>query len=169
MVGVVGATWSKRGIQAEPWTLRLIDAGTVGFNAPLIVLCPPVVNDRFDSVSAGPSTYPFTGADEAGSCRLTNAFLTTEKSRLLPITTAPPAVVEPAFVEDKKSGATDSGVSTCNRPLAGTASNDVKLNVMYVVEVVGAAPFVTGTKMSLPTSKVLLLVQYVSRGASRSQ
>jgi hypothetical protein len=40
---------------------------------------------------------------------------------------------------------------------------------MYVVEVVGATAAVTGTKMSLPTSKVLLLVQYVSRGPSFSQ
>ena len=150
-------------------TLRLIDAGTVGFSAPLIVLWPPVVNDRFDSVSSGPSTYPFTGPREVGSYCLTNAFFITEKSRLLPIPSTPPAVVEPAFVEDKKSGATDSGVSTCNRPLAGTASNDVKLKLMYVVEVVGAAPLVTGTKMSLPTSKVLLLVQYVSRGPSLNQ
>jgi len=78
-------------------------------------------------------------------------------------------VVEPAFVEAQKRSPADSGVSTCNRPLAGTASNDVKLKLMYVVEVVGAAPLVTGTKKSLPTSKVLLLVQYVSRGASRSQ
>jgi microcompartment protein CcmK/EutM len=39
---------------------------------------------------------------------------------------------------------------------------------MEVVEVVGAA-LATGRKMSLPTSKVLLLVQYVSRGPSFNQ
>src|ERR1700751_4028306 len=144
--------WSNRGVHAEPLTLRLIDAGTVGFSAPLIVLCPPVVNDRFDSVSSGPSTYPFTDPNAVGSYCLTNAFLITEKSRLPLITTAPPAVVEPAFVEDKKSGTTDSGVSPFNRPLAAVASKEVKLKFMYVVEVVGAA-LATGRKMSLPTSK----------------
>jgi len=148
--------------------LRLIDAGTVGFSAPQIVLCPPVVMDRFDSVSSGPSTYPFTDPNAVGSYCLTNAFLITEKSRLPPIAAVPPAVVEPAFVEDKKSGPTDSGVSAFNRPFAGTASNDVKLKLKYVVEVVGAA-LATGRKMSLPTSKVLLLVQYVSRGPSFNQ
>jgi hypothetical protein len=40
---------------------------------------------------------------------------------------------------------------------------------MYVVEVVVKATLAIGAKKSLPTSKVLLLVQYVSRGASRSQ
>jgi hypothetical protein len=39
----------------------------------------------------------------------------------------------------------------------------------YVVELVGAAALATGTNKSLPTSKVLLLVQYVSRGPSRNQ
>jgi hypothetical protein len=43
---------------------------------------------------------------------------------------------------------------------------------MYVVEMVGVTglPDVGGGKnMSLPMSKVLLLVQYVSRGPSRNQ
>jgi hypothetical protein len=77
--------------------------------------------------------------------------------------------VEPAFVEAQKRSAPDSGLSACNRPLADVASNDVKLKLMYVVEVVGAVTLATGTKMSLPTSKVLLLVQYVSRGPSFNQ
>ena len=58
--------------------LRLIDAGTVGFSAPLIVLCPPVVMDRFDSVSAGPRTYPLMDPNAADSYCLTNAFLIAE-------------------------------------------------------------------------------------------
>jgi len=41
--------------------------------------------------------------------------------------------------------------------------------LMYVVEMVGVAPLATGAKTSLPMSKVLLLVQYVSRGPSFNQ
>jgi hypothetical protein len=40
---------------------------------------------------------------------------------------------------------------------------------MYVVEVVGVVGLAVGTEKSLPTSKVLLLVQYVSRGPSFNQ
>jgi hypothetical protein len=40
---------------------------------------------------------------------------------------------------------------------------------MYVVEAVGVVGLAVGTKKSLPTSKVLLLVQYVSRGPSFNQ
>jgi len=79
--------------------LRLIDAGTVGFSAPLIVLGTPVVRDRFDSVSAGPITYPFMDPNAAGLYCLTSAFLITEKSRLPLIPSTPANVVEPAFVE----------------------------------------------------------------------
>jgi hypothetical protein len=149
--------------------LRLIDAGTVGFSAPLIVLCPPVVMDRFDSVSAGPSTYPSMDPNAVGSYCLTNAFLITEKSRFPLITTPPANVVEPGFVEPQENGTATSRVSTCNRPGAAVASKEVKLTLTYVVELVGAAALATGTNKSLPTSKVLLLVQYVSRGPSRNQ
>ena len=77
-MGAVGAMCSKSGAHAEAWTLRLIEAGTVGFSAPLRVLVPPVVKDRFDNVSSGPMTYPFTDPKEAGSYCLTNAFFMTE-------------------------------------------------------------------------------------------
>ena len=150
-------------------TLRLIDAGTVGFSAPLIVLSPPVVRDRFDSVSSGPSTYPFTDPNAVGSYCLTNAFFITEKSKLLAIPSPPKTVVEPGFVEAEKRSAANSGVSNCNRPLAAVASKEVKLKLMCIVEMVGAGGLAVGTKKSLPTSKVLLLVQYVSRGPSLNQ
>ena len=42
---------------------------------------------------------------------------------------------------------------------AGVGSREVKLKLMYVVEGVGAVGLAVVTKMSLPTSKVLLLVQ----------
>src|ERR1035441_2526466 len=88
-VGVVGAIRSRRGIHAELWTLRWSDAGTVGFNAPLIVLDPPLVNERLDSVSSGPNTYPLTDPNEVGSYCMTKPFFIAEKSMLLLITNPP--------------------------------------------------------------------------------
>jgi hypothetical protein len=98
-VGVVGAIWSRRGIHAELWTLRWSDVGTVGFNAPLIVLDPPLVKERLDSVSSGPSTYPPTDPNAVGSYCMTKPFFIEEKSMLLLIKNLPKNVVEPAFVE----------------------------------------------------------------------
>lgn len=45
----------------------------------------------------------------------------------------------------------------------------MKLKFMYVVEVVGVVGLAVVPKMSRPTSKVLLLVQYVSCGPSLNQ
>jgi hypothetical protein len=78
--------------------------------------------------------------------------------------------VEPAFVEPREDGTAASRASNRNRPGAAVGSKEVKLKFMYVVEVVGVVGLAVGTKKkSLPTSKVLLLVQYVSRGASLNQ
>jgi hypothetical protein len=62
-----------------------------------------------------------------------------------------------------------SRASICNRPLAVVGSKDVKLKLKYVVELVVKATLAVGTKKSLPKSKLLLLVQYMSRGPSRNQ
>jgi GTPase involved in cell partitioning and DNA repair len=85
--------------------------------------------------------------------------------------------VEPALVELPKNGTAAS--RALNRKILGAAvgSKEVKLKLMYVVAVVGVvglpivgvAGLLIGAKKSLPTSKVLLLVQYVSRGASLNQ
>jgi hypothetical protein len=45
----------------------------------------------------------------------------------------------------------------------------VKLKLKYVVELVVKATLAVGAKKSLPKSKLLLLVQYMSRGPSRNQ
>jgi len=89
---------------------------------------------------------------------MTKPFFTAEKSILLPIASPPKNVVDPAFVEDKKCGTGASKVSNSSKPPAGVGSNDVKLKLMFVVELV-AATLLAGLKKSPPMSKVLLLVQ----------
>jgi len=88
----------------------------------------------------------------------------------LPLIVHPPKnVVEPAVVEVAYGGKPGPRASICNRPPAVAGSKDVKLKLKDVVELFAKATLEVETNKSLPTSKVLLLVQYVSRGPSFNQ
>jgi hypothetical protein len=73
----------------------------MGLRAPLMVFCTPAVKDRFESVSSGPRTYPFSGPNCVGSYCLTNPFLIADKFRLLPSPNPPKKVLEPGVVADE--------------------------------------------------------------------
>jgi len=82
-----------------------------------------------------------------------------EKSGCRQIAIPPTDVVEPGFCRCKigrqgRFESIESQQSACSR-----CSNEVKLKLMMRRREVGVVRLATGTKRSLPTSKVLLLVQ----------
>jgi len=134
----------------EPW----------GFRAPMIVLCPPVVKDRFERVSAGPRTYTFMDSNAvAVRYCLTNPYFYNGKSRYCNHKSQTD-VVEPAFVEPECQRARFRvGIATDrSRP----SRQRVKLKFITSSKWSEQGDWRLGQKRCRCLSKVCLLVKYVS-------